>query len=121
MADFEDESAYAEYSTFNIGDSSAKYVLTIDGYSGTAGDSMTNDFDPHSANGKKFSTKDSDNDTWDAGSCSENRAGARWYGHCGYANLNSTAPLTCNVTNTRKLHACASSPTRDTPYYYHAH
>ena len=33
----------------------------------------------------------------------------------------NTAPLTCNVTNTRKLHACASSPTRDMPYYYHAH
>ena len=89
VADFEGNSAYAEYSTFNIGDSSAKYVLTIDGYSGTAGDSMTNSYDPHSANGKKFSTKDSDNDIWSAGSCSENRAGAWWYGHCGYANLNS--------------------------------
>jgi hypothetical protein len=34
---FDDEEAYALYSTFQIGDESSKYQLTVAGYSGTAG------------------------------------------------------------------------------------
>jgi hypothetical protein len=34
---FTDEEAFALYSTFQIGDESTKYQLTVSGYSGTAG------------------------------------------------------------------------------------
>ena len=89
LTDTQGNTAYAKYSTFNVGDGTTKYTLSIAGYSGTAGDSMVNSNFPYNANGKKFSTKDSDNDVWAGGSCALNRVGAWWYGHCGYANLNS--------------------------------
>ena len=42
MQDFEGNSAYAQYTSFSVGDSASKYNLTVSGYSGTAGDSLTN-------------------------------------------------------------------------------
>ena len=63
LGDDQGNRAYARYSTFSIGDSSTEYTLTIAGYSGTAGDSMTR----HDLNGIKFSTKDNDNDN--GGNC----------------------------------------------------
>ena len=38
LGDFENNTAYAQYSTFSIGDSITKYTLNVGGYSGTAGD-----------------------------------------------------------------------------------
>ncbi len=38
MEDFELNTAYAKYRTFAIGDSTAKYILSVSGYSKTAGD-----------------------------------------------------------------------------------
>ena len=40
MRDFDGNSAYAQYTSFSIGDSASKYILTVSGYSGTAGDSL---------------------------------------------------------------------------------
>ncbi|OPL33193.1 hypothetical protein AM593_09328, partial [Mytilus galloprovincialis] len=37
LEDFNGDKAYAKYSTFNIGDQSTNYTLTVNGYSGTAG------------------------------------------------------------------------------------
>jgi ficolin len=37
LLSFEDEKAYALYSTFRIDDESSKYKITVAGYSGTAG------------------------------------------------------------------------------------
>ena len=56
MRDFEGNSAYAQYSSFSVGDSSSKYTLSVSGYSGTAGDSLDDQ------NGQKFTTRDQDND-----------------------------------------------------------
>ncbi|XP_062576948.1 ryncolin-2-like, partial [Saccostrea cucullata] len=76
------EQAYAVYSTFYIGDEDNKYTLTVSGYSGTAGDSLT----WHS--GSRFSTKDQDNDYKTDGSCAVMRHGAWWYSNCLKSNLN---------------------------------
>ncbi|XP_061176962.1 fibrinogen C domain-containing protein 1-B-like [Saccostrea echinata] len=76
------EQAYAVYSTFYIGDENNKYMLTVSGYNGTAGDSLTYH------NGMRFSTKDQDNDIKSDGSCSILRHGAWWYKNCLHSNLN---------------------------------
>ena len=84
LGDFEGNTAYANYSTFNVGDGSTEYILTVGGYSGTAGDSM----DYH--NGYRFSTRDNDNDNdiWSEGNCAQSHTGAWWYNACYYSNLN---------------------------------
>ncbi|XP_061176991.1 angiopoietin-2-like [Saccostrea echinata] len=80
---FNGDEAYAQYSTFYVGDENKKYKLTVSGYSGTAGDSLTS---PHS--GSKFSTKDQDNDRI-SGHCATRYRGAWWYGSgCYNSNLN---------------------------------
>ncbi|XP_062598679.1 fibrinogen C domain-containing protein 1-B-like [Saccostrea cucullata] len=76
------EKAHAMYTTFYIGDEDNKYTLTVSGYSGTAGDSLT----WHS--GSRFSTKDQDNDYKTDGSCAIMRHGAWWYSNCLKSNLN---------------------------------
>ncbi|XP_062602922.1 fibrinogen C domain-containing protein 1-B-like [Saccostrea cucullata] len=81
LQSFDRDEAYAQYSTFYIGDKYNKYILTVSGYSGTAGDSM----DYH--NGYKFTTKDKDNDG-DGGNCATQYHGAWWYNACHYSNLN---------------------------------
>ena len=57
FGDYDGNTAYAKYSTFNVGDSTTEYTLTVGGHSGTARDSLIY---PH--NGRKFSTKDNDNE-----------------------------------------------------------
>ena len=84
LGDDQGNRAYAEYSTFNIGDSSTEYTLTIAGYNGTAGDSMISN---HDLNGRSFSTRDNDNDLW-GDNCAVNRLGAWWYRACTWSNLN---------------------------------
>ena len=85
MRDFEGNSAYAQYTSFSVGDSSSKYILTVSGYSGTAGDSLTSPY-----NGHKFSTRDQDNDA-DSRNCAQAFKGAWQYGNCHYSNLNGRA------------------------------
>ena len=82
MQDFEGNSRYAQYSSFSVGDSVSKYTLSVSGYSGTAGDSLTR----HS--GSKFTTRDQDNDVWST-NCAQQFKGAWWYiNGCHYSNLN---------------------------------
>ena len=78
LEDFDRNTSYAKYSTFNIGNSSTHYTLTASGYSGTAGDCISG----HST--KKFSTKDRNNDH----NCASAYKGAWWYHACHCANLN---------------------------------
>ena len=61
LEDFENETRYAKYPTFNIGNSTTDYTITVGGYCGDAGDSMTSSGYGY-VNGMKFSTKDRDND-----------------------------------------------------------
>ena len=82
LEDFENETRYAKYSTFNIGDSTTNYTITVGGYSGDAGDSLGYH------NGTKFSTKDRDNDVYSGINCAVTYSGAWWYHSCYYSNLN---------------------------------
>uniref|UniRef100_A0A1X7ULB3 Fibrinogen C-terminal domain-containing protein n=1 Tax=Amphimedon queenslandica TaxID=400682 RepID=A0A1X7ULB3_AMPQE len=82
LGDFGGNTRYANYSTFNVSDGSTEYILTVEGYSGTAGDSLIS---PH--NGKKFSTRDNDNDGY-SGNCPKLGNGAWWYNNCYRSNLN---------------------------------
>ena len=63
LEDFDGNKKYATYSTFNVGNAVTKYTLTVSGYGGDAGDSLTYH------NGMNFTTKDQDNDDWDRGNC----------------------------------------------------
>ncbi|KAL5517896.1 hypothetical protein EMCRGX_G003531 [Ephydatia muelleri] len=73
--------SYAKYSSFAVGNSASKYPLTVSGYSGNAGDSMSYH------NGMKFSTYDQDNDVWN-GNCAQTYKGAWWHNQCHFSNLN---------------------------------
>jgi len=88
LRDFEGNSAYAKYSSFSVGDSASKYILSVSGYSGTAGNSLSR-LGHADQNGQKFSTRDQDNDaTGDGYSCAQTYKGAWWYSACHHSNLN---------------------------------
>ncbi|XP_075572097.1 tenascin isoform X4 [Pelecanus crispus] len=74
------ETAYAVYDRFSVGDVKSRYRLKVDGYSGTAGDSMTYH------NGRSFSTFDKDNDSAIT-NCALSYKGAFWYKNCHRVNL----------------------------------
>ncbi|CAL8325863.1 unnamed protein product, partial [Boreogadus saida] len=74
-----EEAAYARYSTFRV--AKRNYRLSVAGYSGTAGDSMSY----HS--GRLFSTRDRDPDR-SITRCAVSYRGGWWYWNCHKANLN---------------------------------
>ncbi|XP_077139582.1 tenascin isoform X6 [Ranitomeya variabilis] len=74
------ETAFAVYDKFEVGDARSRYRLKVDGYSGTAGDSMTYH------NGRPFSTYDKDNDSAIT-NCALSYKGAFWYKNCHRVNL----------------------------------
>ena len=82
LGDFEGNTAYANYSTFSISDGSTEYILTVGGYSGTARDSLAYH------NGRRFTTRDNDNDLQSGGNCAQYDTGAWWYNSCYSSNLN---------------------------------
>ncbi|XP_019851746.1 PREDICTED: ficolin-1-like isoform X2 [Amphimedon queenslandica] len=81
MADFNGNKRFATYSKFNVGNAVTKYKLTVSGYKGNAGDSLS------AHNGMKFSTKNQDNDAA-SGNCAIVYKGAWWYRACHASNLN---------------------------------
>ena len=58
------------------------FRLVIEGYSGTAGDSLNYN------NGQQFSTWDVDNDSTDLRSCAVNTAAGWWHNECTFGNPN---------------------------------
>ncbi|XP_065146975.1 tenascin isoform X3 [Paramisgurnus dabryanus] len=76
-----DESVYAQYSTFFVESQKKHYTITVSGYSGTAGDSMTYH------DGRPFSTKDKDPRPFIT-RCAMSYRGGWWYKNCHEANLN---------------------------------
>ena len=82
LGDFDNNTRYAKYSTFNVSDGSTEYILTVGGYSGTAGDSL----DSH--NGRRFTTRDNDNDQRSGNNCAVQYTGAWWYNACYHSSLN---------------------------------
>ena len=82
LADFNGNVRFAKYNRFSIGDDHSRFRLTVSGYSGTAGDSLSY----HSNH--PFFTKDQDNDGYSGGHCAQARTGAWWYNACTNSNLN---------------------------------
>ncbi|XP_049530464.1 fibrinogen-like protein A [Anopheles darlingi] len=83
MKDFNGTYKYARYDSFEIGSESEQYIVkNVGTYNGTAGDEMRHH------NGKKFSSKDRDNDDKPYQNCATAREGAWWHGRCNDANLN---------------------------------
>ena len=76
---------YAKYNIFEISDESHGYKLTVSGYSGNAGNSLTHH------NGMKFSTEDKDQDK-SSGNCAKGNKAAWWYNACHTSNLNAPFP-----------------------------
>ncbi|CAF89485.1 unnamed protein product, partial [Tetraodon nigroviridis] len=86
MADFDNATAFAHYAEFSVGRDSVNpeedgYPLIVEGYSGTAGDSLLK----HS--GMRFTTKDRDQDQSE-NNCASYYQGAWWYRNCHTSNLN---------------------------------
>nr|XP_031306163.1 tenascin isoform X11 [Camelus dromedarius] len=74
------KTAYAVYDRFSVGDARTRYKLKVEGYSGTAGDSMAYH------NGRPFSTFDKDTDSAIT-NCALSYKGAFWYKNCHRVNL----------------------------------
>lgn len=74
------ESAYAVYDKFSVADARSLYRLKVEGYSGTAGDSMAYH------NGRSFSTFNKDTDSAIT-NCALSYKGAFWYKNCHRVNL----------------------------------
>lgn len=81
LEDFDGNTAYAEYDLFQVANESKKYQLSIETYSGTAGDSLLRH------HGYLFTTKDQDNDSYED-NCAERHKGGWWYSACHSSNLN---------------------------------
>ncbi|KAG0728594.1 Ficolin-2 [Chionoecetes opilio] len=82
LADNEGEERWAKYGVFSVGSDEAKYRLSVERYSGDAGDAMTYH------HGQSFSTHDQDNDAHNTANCAERYRGAWWYKDCTQSNLN---------------------------------
>ena len=76
MGDFDGNTKYALYQFFNVDKPSNLYRLSVGGYSGTAGDSLSYH------NRMAFSTKDEDNDE-DTSTCASSQTG--WPGGHGFS------------------------------------
>ncbi|XP_056015806.1 uncharacterized protein LOC125674536 isoform X2 [Ostrea edulis] len=77
MEDVDSYIGYAQYSTFEVGDASTEYRLSISGYSGTAGYDA---FTYH--NNMKFSTRDRDNDLSATKNCASLYGEPWWNNDC---------------------------------------
>ncbi|KAH3791727.1 techylectin-like protein [Dreissena polymorpha] len=87
METFDGTKRYALYSKFNTSSESEKYKLHVGGYTGDAGDDLTNTTNIYYHNGQSFSTFDADNDI-QSGCCACTYGGGWWYHHCFTTNLN---------------------------------
>ncbi|XP_063059733.1 microfibril-associated glycoprotein 4-like [Engraulis encrasicolus] len=83
MEDWDDNEAYAQYSSFSVDPEMLDYTLHLGPYlRGNAGDALKKH------NGMKFSTYDKDQDTHDENNCASHHMGGFWYANCNDANPN---------------------------------
>merc|ERR1719295_1960488 len=83
MTDFDGKKYVAVYDQFKVGPGD-DYMLTVGGFNdalSTLGDSMIVN------NGKKFSTKDRDQDRNSYGNCAKEFTGGWWYNFCSNSHL----------------------------------
>ncbi|XP_013402618.1 fibrinogen-like protein 1 [Lingula anatina] len=86
METWEGKSYYAEYDSFSVGAESDLYKLSVKGYHGNAGDSLTSYWENH--DGQPFSTVDRDNDDRYYDNCAKHYRGAWWFKSCFESHLN---------------------------------
>jgi hypothetical protein len=93
---------YADYESFRIESEEKRYVLLISGYSGNAGDSLTNKTVDH--NGVRFSTPDKDKTST---KCAVKNKAGWWFKDCDYGCLTckqalwKSLPSTASITGVR--------------------
>ncbi|XP_072327438.1 fibrinogen-like 2a [Scyliorhinus torazame] len=78
---------YASYNQFSIDDEDHYYRLSVNGYSGTAGDALHNGKN-YNHDQNYFTTKDKDNDNYPLGNCGTYYSSGWWFDACLSANLN---------------------------------
>ncbi|KAK2817701.1 hypothetical protein Q7C36_021634 [Tachysurus vachellii] len=100
MQDWAGAKTYAQYQQFTVQGEASNYILAVDKYSGTAGNTFntgaTELFGVNRTmtihNGMMFSTYDRDNDRWVPGDpskqCAKEDGGGWWYNACHSANPN---------------------------------
>ncbi|XP_062698893.1 ryncolin-1-like [Aedes albopictus] len=82
IEDYDGNYGYGSYKSFEIGNEAEKYVLKPLGeYEGSIDGAM------RIHEGELFTTRDSDNDTFN-GNCAQEEGGAWWYAGCGNTNPN---------------------------------
>ncbi|XP_013104427.1 ficolin-2-like [Stomoxys calcitrans] len=82
LRSFENETRYAKYDRFRVGNETEKYaIIELGTYSGDAGNSL----EQHK--GMKFSTPDQDNDIYDSLNCAKDWASGWWFRKCYFCNL----------------------------------
>uniref|UniRef100_UPI00398F2434 fibrinogen-like 2a n=1 Tax=Pristiophorus japonicus TaxID=55135 RepID=UPI00398F2434 len=87
IEDWDGLQEYAKYDQFSIADEDHQYRLTVNGYSGTAGDSLHYSKN-YNHDQKYFTTKDKDNDMYPSGNCGAYYSSGWWFDACMSANLN---------------------------------
>ncbi|XP_056307275.1 fibrinogen alpha chain [Danio aesculapii] len=87
IEDFEGIREYAQYDHFYVANESQQYRLSIDGYSGTAGNAMQFS-KKYNHDQKFFTTPDRDNDQYPSGNCGAYYSSGWWFDACMSANLN---------------------------------
>ena len=79
--DWSGKKVFAHYDVFKVDNEKNNYKITVVGYNGTSGDSLSYH------NNIMFSTRDKDNDMWKTGSCSNDLTGGWWFNDCHNSNL----------------------------------
>ncbi|NXW87303.1 ANGP4 protein, partial [Alopecoenas beccarii] len=82
LLDWEGGQVYAHYGKFQLGSERQRYRLSLQDYSGTAGQQSG-----MAPQGTRFSTRDADNDNCLC-KCAQMLSGGWWFDACGLSNLN---------------------------------
>ena len=79
-----------EYDSFRLSNEASKYVISLTGYTGDAGDAFSvATYSTWMTNGMKFTTIDNDNDNLSNDNCANKSDGGWWWNNCGTSCLNS--------------------------------
>ncbi|KAM4037581.1 fibroleukin [Anomaloglossus baeobatrachus] len=87
LEDFKGIKEYATYDQFYVANEYLKYKLSVNGYSGTAGDAL-HFSKQYNHDQKFFTTPDKDNDRYPSGNCGAYYSSGWWFDACMSANLN---------------------------------
>ena len=82
LEDWSGKKVFARYNIFKVDNENNNHKITVIGYNGTSGDSLSYH------NNMMFSTRDKDNDMWKTGSCSNDLTGGWWFNDCHNSDLN---------------------------------